>query len=193
MLVKHAEMAQAMGIPAENTVIINNGDIIELTQDSIDVTGQVPSGIELVDHAGIVQDDVMKERQQLAEDGVITIAAAVNWSGKLVVPPAVHLRGVVTSVEKSLLQQLVVRTIERVLSDRWDDFSQTIDGEVEVDWTEVRLELEGAVQRLMKRELRSRPLVVFLLQATEKPVVRATRKRRRSTASTISVASRSRS
>ena len=193
MLIKHAGMAHAMGIPEENTVIINNGDIIELTQDSIAVTGQVPSGIELVDHAGIVQDDVMKERQQLAEDGVITIAATVNWSGKLVAPPALHLRGVVTSVEQSLLQQLVVRMIERILSDRWSDFSQTVDGDMEVNWTEVRLELEGGLQRLMKRELRSRPLVVFLLQTTDKPVIRATRKRRRSTAPTISMVSRSRS
>ena len=191
MLIKHAGMAQAMGVPEENTVIIKNGDIIELTEGSIGVTGKVPSGIELVDRAGIVQDGVMKERQQLAEDGVITIAAAVNWSGKLAAPPALHLRGVVTSVEQSLLQQLVVRTIERVLGDRWNDFSQTIDGEVEIDWTEVRLELEGSLQRLIKRELRSRPLVVFLLQATEKPAVRSTRRRRRSAASGISLASRS--
>ena len=48
----------------------------------------------------------------------------------------------------------------------------------------MRLEIEGGLQRLMNRELRSRPLVVFLLQTPEKQPVRATRKRRRSTAST---------
>ncbi len=192
MLVEHAKMAHAMGIPQENTVIINNGDIIELAQDSIGITGQVPSGIELVDRAGIVQDNVMKERQQLAEDGVVTVAAAINWSGKLVAPPVLHLRGVVTSVEQSLLQQLVVRTVERILSDRWSDFCQTNNGEVEVNWTEVRLEIESSLQRLIKRELRSRPLVVFLLQTAEKPpVVRATRRRRRSATPSPTIASRS--
>ena len=180
MLVEHSGMAQAMGIPEENIVIMKNGHIIELTEDSIGIDGEVPSGIELVDRAGIVQGDVMKERQQLAEDGVVTVAAAVDWSGKLVAPPALHLRGVVTSVEQSLLQQLVVRTMERILSDRWSHFSQTSDGETEVDWTEVRLEIEGGLQRLMKRELRSRPLVVFLLQTPEKQPVRTTRRRRRS-------------
>ena len=182
MLVEHSGMAQAMGIPEENIVIMKNGHIIELTENSIGINGEVPSGIELVDRAGIVQDDVMKERQQLAEDGVVTVATAIDFSGKLVAPPALHLRGVVTSVEQSLLQQLVSRTVERILSDRWSDFSQTKNGETEVDWDKVRLEIEGGLQRLMNRELRSRPLVVFLLQTPEKQPVRATR-RRRSTAS----------
>ena len=182
MLVEHAGMAKAMGIPEENIIIMKNGHIIELTEDSIGINGEVPSGIELVDRAGIVQDDVMKERQQLAEDGVVTVAAAIDWSGKLVAPPALHLRGVVTSVEQSLLQQLVSRTMERILSDRWSHFSQTKDGETEVDWSEVRLEIEGGLQRLMKRELRSRPLVVFLLQTPEKQPVKTTRRRRRSSA-----------
>lgn len=183
MLVEHAGMAQAMGIPAENIVIMKNGHIIELTEDSIGINGEVPSGIKLVDRAGIVQDDVMKERQQLAEDGVVTVAAAIDWSGKLVAPPVLHLRGVVTSVEQSLLQQLVARTIERILSDRWNHFSQTNNGDTEVDWIEVRLEIEGALQRLIKRELRSRPLVVFLMQTPEKQPVKTTRKRRRSSSS----------
>ncbi|AFZ36061.1 Ribocuclease J [Stanieria cyanosphaera PCC 7437] len=184
MLVKHAEMSQAMGIPAENTVVINNGDIVELTEESIRIAGQVPSGIELVDSAGIVHDTVMKERQQLAEDGVVTVATAVDWLGKLITPPAIHLRGVVTTVEKSLLQQLIVRSIEKFLSDRWDEFNQTIDGEIEVDWTGIRIEIESNLQRLINRELRSRPLVVFLLQTPEKPALKSTaRRRRRSTAS----------
>ena len=185
MLVEHSGMAQAMGIPEENIVIIKNGNIIELTEDSIGVNGSVPSGIELVDRAGVVQDNVMKERQQLAEDGVVTVAAAIDWSGKLVAPPALHLRGVVTSVEQSLLQQLVSRTVERILSDRWDDFSETKDGETEVDWTEVRLEIEGGLQRLFKRELKSRPLVVFMMQIPEQQPAKSrggARRRRRSSA-----------
>jgi ribonuclease J len=184
MLVEHAGMAKAMGIPEENMVIIKNGNVIELTENSIGVTGEVTSGIELVDRAGVVQDEVMKERQQLAEDGVITVATAIDFSGKLIGSPSLHLRGVVTSVEKSLLQQLVVRTLERILSDRWSDFCQTNDGETEVNWTEVRLEIEGGLQRLMKRELRSRPLVVFLLQTPETSPTRLTRRRKRSTAVT---------
>ncbi len=189
MLMEHSGMAQAMGIPEENIVIIKNGNIIELTEDSIGMNGTVPAGIELVDRAGIVQDNVMKERQQLAEDGVITVAAAIDWAGKLVAPPALHLRGVVTSVEQSLLQQLINRTVERILSDRWSDFSETKDGETEVDWTGVRLEIEGGLQRLLRRELKSRPLVVFMMQTPEQAPTKTRTARRRRRSSSVNTAS----
>jgi ribonuclease J len=179
MLVEHAGMAQAIGIPEENIVIIKNGNIIELTANSIGVNGEVPSGIELVDRAGIVQNNVMEERQKLATEGLVTVAAAIDSSGKLIASPALHLQGVVTAVEKSLLQQLIVRTIEKILSDRWSYFSQS-DNNNEVNWTEVRLEIESGLQRLINRELRSRPLVTLLLQTSEKPVTRMTRRRKRS-------------
>jgi len=183
MLVKHAQTAQSMGIPAENMVIIDNGDIVELSEDAIRVHGKVPSGIQLVDNAGVVHDNVMKDRQQLAEDGVVTIAAAVNWEGKLIAKPEVHLRGVVTAVERSLLQALVQKTIEATLSDRWTEFARSFEDEqLEVDWVGLQVQIERDLQRLVRRELQSRPLVVFLLQSPNEPPVKATRKRQRSTA-----------
>ena len=182
MLVKHAQTAHSMGIPAENTVIINNGDIVGLSANSIDVVGQVSSGIELVDQSGIVHEQVMKERQQLAEEGVVTVAAAVNWEGQLIAQPEIHLRGVVTAVERSLLQRLIIRTIEKTLSDRWSEFTQASNGyQIEVDWAGLRKEIESNLQRLARREFQSRPLVVFLLQTPEQPPAKSFR--RRSTAS----------
>lgn len=183
MLVKHAQMAQNMGIPAENIVIVKNGDAVELSRDRIAVVGQVPSGLQLVDRAGVVHDNIMLERQQLAEDGVVTVAAAIDWDGKLMVQPEVHLRGVVTNVERSLLQQLIGKTIERILSDRWSEFTQNADsGAIEVDWAALREDIESHLQRLVRRELQSSPLVVFLLQTPE-PTPSRTYRRRRSTAS----------
>ncbi|MCU0537443.1 MAG: ribonuclease J [Hydrococcus sp. Prado102] len=186
MLVKHAQMAQSMGIPAENTVIVKNGDVIELSRDRIEVVSQVSSGLQLVDRAGVVHDNIMQERQQLAEDGVVTIASAIDWDGKLMVQPEVHLRGVVTTVERSLLQQLIAKSIERTLSERWSEFSQNPNGDaLEVDWAALREEIESHLQRLVRRELQSSPLVIFLLQTPE-PTPTRTYRRRRSTASVAS-------
>ncbi len=183
MLVQHAKMAQAMGIPADNMVVTNNGDIVELTENSIGVAGKVPSGIELVDRSGVVHHDVLKERQQLAGEGVLTVAAAVSWEGKLLAQPEIHLRGVASPVEKSLLQQLVTKRIERTLTDRWTEFAKSFDGDqTDIDWAGLQGEIENDLQRLARRELQSRPLVVFLLQAPEEPPVKTTGRRRRSTA-----------
>jgi ribonuclease J len=84
---------------------------------------------------------------------------------------------------------LVNRTVERILSDRWNDFSETKDGETEVDWTGVRLEIEGGLQRLLKRELKSRPLVVFMMQIPEKQPAKTTTARRRKRSSSIGTTS----
>jgi ribonuclease J len=187
MLVQHAKMAQDMGIPQENTVIINNGDVVEVTENSIGITDKVPCGLELVDRCGIVHDNVLKERQQLAEDGVLTVAAAVDWEGKLLAKPEIHLRGVVSTVEKSLLEQLVVKTIERTLSDRFSEFAKSFDGnETDIDWAGLRVQIEGDLERLSRRELQSRPLVVFLLQSPEEPPLKVAGRRRRSTAKVAS-------
>ena len=186
MLVKHAQTAQSLGIPAENMVIIDNGDVVELSEKAIRVAGKVPSGIQLVDNAGVVHDNVMKERQQLAEDGVVTVAAAVNWEGQLMAKPQVHLRGVVTAVERSLLNTLVQKTIEAMLSDRWTEFARSFeDSQLDVDWVGLQVQIERDLQRLVRRELQSRPLVVFLLQTPDEPPQRA-RRRQRSTAKVAS-------
>ncbi|MDJ0659855.1 MAG: ribonuclease J [Crocosphaera sp.] len=191
MLVKHAETAYKMGIPADNIVIIDNGDIVEVSADSIGVAGKVPSGIELVDQAGVVHEHVMQDRQQLAQDGVVTVAAPISWEGKLITPPEVDLRGVVSKVEYSLIRQLIIRAIENILENRWDEFASG-DRSTDVDWDYLQEEVENTLQRLIKRELRSYPLVIFILQTPErpsKPEPSANRKvyrRRRPTASTAS-------
>ncbi|MBF2001831.1 MAG: ribonuclease J [Synechococcales cyanobacterium M58_A2018_015] len=188
MLVKHAETAQSMGIPAENMVIVNNGDVVGLTTDGIRIIDKVPSGIELVDssHAGVVPDRVLKERQQLAEDGIVTVATAIGWSGELIAKPEVHLRGVATLVEKEKLEQSIVQTIETVVENRWSEYTQTLGGSVvEVAWTRLQSDIELELRRLLRRELQSNPTVVFLLQTPLQPPV-TTARRQRSTAKVAS-------
>jgi ribonuclease J len=173
MLVKHAETAQSMGVPAENMVIINNGDVVELTRDSIQITDKVPSGIELVDssHSGIVHDRVLKERQQLAEDGIVTVAAALGWTGELTAKPEIHLRGVATSIDRERLEKAIVQTIGLVVSDRWGELTQNLASLAELDWKRLQGDIETDLRRLIRRELQSNPTLIFLLQTPIEPPV----------------------
>jgi ribonuclease J len=168
MLVKHSETAQSMGIPAENMIIIDNGDVVELTPDRIRVSGKVPSGIELVDssRSGIVQERVLKERQQMAEEGIVTVAAAINWTGELMAKPEVHLRGVVTNVEKARLEKAVSQSIENVVKNGWSEIAQTLgNGKgTEVNWVKLQADIEADLRRLLRRELQSSPTLVFMMQ-----------------------------
>lgn len=194
MLVKHSQTAQSVGIPAENMVIIQNGDVIELTENSIKVAGKVPSGIELVDtsSSGMVSAKVLQERQRMASEGIITIAAAIDWSGKLMAKPEIHLRGVVTSIERSLLQKWVQQRIEEILSVRWSEFTNPAfeSGQSEVDWGGLQGMLERELQRSIRKELQCQPSVTLLMQTPDEPPVKvATDGRRRRTRTAAQVAS----
>ncbi|MDZ7961602.1 MAG: ribonuclease J [Aulosira sp. DedQUE10] len=192
MLVKHAQTAQSMGIPAENMIILQNGDIVELTEDSISVSGKVPAGIELVDttSSGMVSAKVLQERQRMASEGIVTIAAAIDWSGKLLAKPEMHMRGVVTSIERSLLQKWVQQRIEEILSVRWSEFAQPGEGEqTEVDWGGLQGTLERELQRSIRRELQCQPTVTLLMQIPDEPPVKVADGRRRRPRTTAQVAS----
>jgi ribonuclease J len=167
MLVKHSETAQSMGIPAENMIIIDNGDVVELSPDCIRVSGKVASGIELVDssRSGIVQERVLKERQQMAEEGIVTVAAAVSWTGELMAKPEVHLRGVVTSIEKVRLEKAVAQSIENIIKNGWSEIAQITNGTVkDVNWVKLQADIEADLRRMLRRELQSTPTLVFMMQ-----------------------------
>ncbi len=186
MLVKHSETAQSMGIPAENIVIIRNGDVIELTENSIRVSGQVAAGIELVDtsSSGMVSSKVLEERQRMASEGMVTIAAAIDWSGKLMAKPELHMQGVVTSIERSLLQKWMQQRIEEILSVRWLEFSPAGGQPADTDWGGLQETLEREIARSMRRELQCQPALTLLMQVPEEPPVKVADGRRRRTRST---------
>ncbi len=167
MLVKHSQTGQSMGIPEENIRIIDNGDIVEITADSIEVAGKVPSGIELVDGSrkGMVDDRALKERQQLAEDGMIVTTVILTNEGQLVREPEVRLRGVINAADHDRFKGWILREVDMVMKDRWDDFkSSTSAGEVEIDWVGVQSQIETGIQRRLRRELQSRPMVMVVVQ-----------------------------
>ncbi|WP_017316431.1 ribonuclease J [Mastigocladopsis repens] len=192
MLVKHSETAQSMGIPAENMVIIHNGNVVELTDESIRVAGKVPSGLELVDTSGtgMVSAKVLQERQRMAEEGIVTIATAIDWNGKLMAKPEIHLRGVVTSLDRSLLQKWVQQRIEEILSIRWSEFAQSSDGDnQEVEWAGLQEHLERELARSLRKELHCQPSVTLLMQIPDEPPVKVADGRRRRTRTAAQVAS----
>ncbi|GAB1539678.1 ribonuclease J [Scytonema sp. NUACC21] len=192
MLVKHSETAQSMGIPAENMIIIQNGSVVELTQDSIRAAGKVSAGLELVDTSGsgMVSAKVLHERQRMAEEGIVTIATAIDWTGKLMAKPEIHLRGVVTTIERSLLQKWVQQRLEEILTIRWSEFNQSMNGEQpQVDWMGLQEHLEKELARSLRRELHCQPTVTLLMQIPDEPPVKVADGRRRRTRTAAQVAS----
>jgi len=167
MLVCHSRTAQSMGVPPDHILIIDNGDVVQLTPDSISKGEPVKAGIELLDASrnGIVDARVLKERQQLAEDGVITLLAMISSDGVMTAPPRVNLRGVVTTADARRLSIWAEREIGWVLENRWSQLSRSVSGKPpEVDWMGVQREVEVGLQRRLRRELQVEPLIICLVQ-----------------------------
>ena len=167
MLVRHAETGHSMGVPIDNTLILGNGDVVELTADSIRRGDPVKCGIELLDQSrnGIVDARVLKERQQMAVDGVVTILTAISTDGAMVAPPRVNLRGVVSTADSRKLSLWTEREIKWVLENRWKQLTRNTGGKApDVDWMGVQREVEVGLGRRMRRELQIEPMILCLVQ-----------------------------
>ena len=167
MQVLHGKTAVSMGVSPNNILILDNGDSIELRSNSM-IQGQpVKSGIEMLDNTrtGIVDARSLKERQQLANDGIVTVLIPISTDGNMVAPPRVSLRGVVTSADPRKMSLWTEREISWVLENRWKQLSrQTGPKAFEVDWIGVQREIESGLSRRMRRELQVEPLVLCLVQ-----------------------------
>lgn len=94
----HSETAQSMGISKENIFMLSNGNVLEMSKDSAQVTGTVPNGRILVDGLGVgdVGNIVLRDRQHLSQDGLIIIVLTMDSStGEVVAGPDVISRGFV--------------------------------------------------------------------------------------------------
>jgi len=91
----HLELAIEHGIPRANTVNAGNGEVITLTPDKMEITGEVPHGTILVDQTGaIVSNVVVKDRVLLSEEGLVAIVLTVDKkSGNLLTSPDIISRG----------------------------------------------------------------------------------------------------
>ena len=122
MLRSHTEIAQATGVPKENTLIADDGSIIEIREQGtkiVKLTQMAPNEMVLVDgfSVGNVQEVVMRDRQMLAEDGIVVLVATVDLrTGKLMKSPDIIARGFVYVREsQDLLNQarlIVKKTVE---------------------------------------------------------------------------------
>ncbi len=167
MQVLHGKTAVSMGVHPENVLVMENGDVAELRPDSLLQGSPVKSGVELLDSSrkGVVDTRVLKERQQLADDGVITVLTPISTDGVMVAPPRVNLRGVITNVDAKTMVNWTEREINWVLENRWKQLVLKTGGKsVEVDWIGLQREVESGLSRRLRREVQAEPLILCLVQ-----------------------------
>lgn len=115
---KHKEIAVSMGTPEENVFVMNNGDVLEITQKGARITGQETAGDVLVDGLGIgdVGNIVLRDRKHLSEDGLIVAVVGITKQGqKLVTGPEIISRGFVYVRESEDLMVEAKKIVEDII------------------------------------------------------------------------------
>jgi len=157
MLVSHAELAQEMGLPEKNTIVAENGQVINLNQKRILVEKKtVPSNYVMVDGLGIgdVGEVVLRDRQMLARDGMFVIVAIVDkTTGQVKGSPDIISRGFVYLREsKELLAQTRKKVIEIV--------NRAAGSGGAVNWSYVKDEIRNKIGQFLYTKTQRRPMIL---------------------------------
>ena len=157
-LVKHSQLAEKVGVKKGNIVLAEDGDVVEVTEDSISVRERVESGKVFVDGKGVgdVRDMVLKDRKHLSQDGLVIAILALNEkTGEIIYGPDIITRGVVFEEESAELLENARNIVIEVLGN--------INVEAKTDWLEVKEELRRALRRYFNKTLERRPVILPLI------------------------------
>ncbi len=157
-LYHHSKTGMSVGIPEENIFILENGAGVEFNNGNAKRMKPVEAGMFLVDGGGLADDSesVIRERQQLAEDGMFIVVARINGqTGQLLGPPDVISRGFVNPqganglVEESI--NVVGKTLERTAKQRL------------TDWGELKNAIRKDLSGFLSQKTRKRPIILPLI------------------------------
>ena len=153
-----ASIARELGYDKENIFILSSGNVLELDENEAKVTGQVPVGDILVDGLGVgdVGNIVLRDRQHLAEDGIIIVVMTLeSGSGQVLAGPDIVSRGFVyVRGAESLMDEA-----KKVLDDVMDYcMSNNI-----TDWGKIKTEVKEELSEFVWKKTKRRPMIMPII------------------------------
>ena len=154
----HAELAKRLGMPEDNVVIAEIGDVIELDQNKLDVTGVVPNGSVLIDGLGVgdVGAVVLRDRKHLAEDGLLIVVMGVDHDlGTVVSGPDIISRGFV-----------YMREADELIDGAREAATRAIEAFGPIDsseWSHLKNDVRDSVQRYIYDTIKRNPMIMPII------------------------------
>ena len=157
-LIAQAKVAEELGIPKENIFLISTGDVLELSEESAGVTGKVHTGAIMVDGLGVgdVGNIVLRDRQHLAEDGIIIVVLTLEGgSGQVLAGPDIVSRGFVyVRGSESLMEEA-----KHLLDDK---MQYCMDKRI-TDWGRIKTEIKDSLSDFVWKETKRRPMIMPII------------------------------
>ena len=158
-----ADLAASLGIPRENILLLNCGDVLELSEDGeANVTEHVPTAGILVDGSGVgdVGNVVLRDRQHLAEDGIVVIAVTLgSISGEVLAGPDIVSRGFVYVKESEDLMDEAHTVVE-------DAMESALDGQG-TDWNRIKNTIRESLGNFLWRRTKRRPMIMPIIMEVD--------------------------
>ena len=153
-----AGIAESLGIPKENIFIMHSGDVMELNDESAEITGKVHTGAILVDGLGVgdVGNIVLRDRQHLAEDGIMIVVMTLERHSNVVLAgPDIVSRGFVYVRESEELmddaRKAVSEALEKCLKGR------------HTDWNKIKLVIRDTMNDFIWKRTKRRPMILPII------------------------------
>lgn len=157
-LVFHAELAEKVGLLKENIFVIEDGQVVEFTKDVAVTRGKIPSGRILVDGKGIgdVGAVVLKDRQHLAQDGIVIVAISIDKNTReLLSGPEIESRGFVYMKESEELIEDAKKIVNQAFSEIEEDIRRDIPA--------IRSKIRNAVKKFIAQKTDRRPIILSIV------------------------------
>ena len=157
-LLAQARVAEELGINKDNIFILTSGDVLELDDEKAEVTGRVHVGDIMVDGLGVgdVGNIVLRDRQHLAEDGIIIVVLTLeSGSGQVLAGPDIVSRGFV-----------YVRGAESLMEDAkhlLEDKMQYCMDKGITDWGKIKNEIKDSLGDFVWKETKRRPMIMPII------------------------------
>jgi ribonuclease J len=157
-LVYHAQLARKQGIPEENIFILENGDILDISNGAAARNGKVDSGRVLIDGKGIgdVEEMVLRDRVRLAHDGIVLVLIAIEkLTGNLVSGPDIISRGFIFEDAS----REVIEDVKELVYSTIKDLSK----EITVDSSLLQAKLRNVLKKYLRDTMDRRPMIMPII------------------------------
>lgn len=157
-LIRHAELAQSLGIPKENIFILSSGKVLTLGEEKGAITGEVPAGGILVDGLGVgdVGNIVLRDRQLLSENGLIIVVISLEkYSNQVLSGPDIVSRGFVYVRESENLMEEAREVVEKALDKCLSRNN--------ADWGKMKTEIKDSLSEYIWKKTKRNPMILPII------------------------------
>lgn len=158
-LIRHAELAQSLGIPKENIFLLSSGKVLSLSEEKAAIVGEVPAQGILVDGLGVgdVGNIVLRDRQLLSENGLIIVVLSLEkYSNQILAGPDIVSRGFVYVRESENLMDEAREVVEKALS-------KCLSSRNSSDWSKIKTEIKDSLSEFIWKKTKRNPMILPII------------------------------